>query len=76
MKSCFMFTARAKKGPTGTFFLHIFNSFFSLLFFPVHSSSWKIKLGKKKKSRPTDWLAVFLPTRPTGNDNLPKVGLI
>ena len=45
------------KGHTGTlyFLLSKFSSFF-LLFPPVHSSLLKMKLGKKKDSRPPDWL--------------------
>ena len=53
------------------FFFHLFKIFFT--FPPVHSSLKKLKLGKKKKI-PTSQLAIFFPTRPTGNDFLLKGG--
>ena len=46
---------------------------FFFTFPPVHSNLKKLKLGKKKI--PTSRLAVFFPTRPTGNDFLLKGGL-
>ena len=57
------------------FSFHLFNFFFLNTFPPVHSSSIKLKLGKKKKI-PTSRLAFFSPTRPTGNDFLLKGGLM
>ena len=61
---------------TGTFFSSFQQQQKKSFFFPTVHSSFKKKEIREKKEIPTSRLAVFVPTRPTGNDFLLKGGLI
>ena len=57
------------------FSFHLFKKNFFFTFPPVHSCLKEIEIRKKKKKILTSRLAVFSPTRPTGNHFLLKGGL-
>ena len=72
-----MYRPGGSKRADWNFFFHLFNFYLFILYFPpVHSSLKEIEIRRKKKKIPTSRLAVFLPTRPTGNDFLLKGGRI